>query len=61
MSHLQQGKYTIKGNIIQVGTFRYKTFSLQGALFQTEYDPLHVIMRSTKRAQFQNSLERFAN
>ncbi|CAF1000100.1 unnamed protein product [Rotaria sordida] len=44
LGHLQQGKYTIKGE-----------------LFKTEYDPLHVIMRCTKRAHFQNSLERFTN
>ena len=32
-----------------------------GSIFQSEYDPLYVILRCTKRAHFQNSLERFTN
>ena len=34
---------------------------MKGTLFQTEYDPLHVLIRYTKRAHFQNSLERYTN
>jgi hypothetical protein len=44
-----------------LGHLQQGKYAIKGSLFETEYDPLHVIMRCTKRAHFQNSLERFAN
>ncbi|CAF4311703.1 unnamed protein product [Rotaria sp. Silwood2] len=44
-----------------MGHLQQGKYTIKGALFKTEYDPLHVIMRCTKRANFQNSLERFTN
>ncbi|CAF0813761.1 unnamed protein product [Adineta ricciae] len=42
-----------------LGHLHQGKYVIKGVLFETDYDPLHVIMRSTKRAHFQNSLERF--
>ncbi len=44
-----------------LGHLQQGKYAIKGSLFETEYDPLHVIMRCTKRAHFQNSLERYAN
>lgn len=62
LGQLQQGKYAIKSleNFFNFSsTFSFEFSS--GSVFLNEYDPLHVIMRCTKRAHFQNSLERFTN
>ncbi|UJR15883.1 hypothetical protein I4U23_002808 [Adineta vaga] len=44
-----------------MGHLHQGKYTIKGVLFETDYDPLHVIMRCTKRANFQNSLERFTN
>ncbi|CAF4813957.1 unnamed protein product, partial [Rotaria sp. Silwood1] len=44
-----------------LGHLQQGKYTIKGTLFKTEYDPLHVMMRCTKRANFQNSLERFTN
>ncbi|CAF1683274.1 unnamed protein product [Rotaria magnacalcarata] len=44
-----------------MGHLQQGKYTIKDTLFKTEYDPLHVLMRCTKRSQFQNSLERFTN
>ncbi|CAF0827696.1 unnamed protein product [Adineta steineri] len=44
-----------------MGHLQQGKYTIKGTLFETDYDPLHVLIRCTKRAHFQNSLERFTN